>query len=214
MNKPQRVGLSKKLRFSIFARDNFTCRYCGQQSDQVKLVLDHVIPIAKGGTNDEVNLITACEACNQGKAAKLLSQAAPTEADRLRMAQECNEQRGLAEKSLQAIRERKQMLQIVADMWCEIRGQTQVDTPTIRTIHRYVEEYGIKIVSEWIEQACRRMPKWKSDRQIGRYVSGIRRSIRQSENRKTERIFDPATGETYNRPVSSTEKPENGDDPV
>lgn len=44
------------------------------------LVVDHVTPVASGGTNDILNLVTSCEACNAGKAAKSLS-AAPLRPD-------------------------------------------------------------------------------------------------------------------------------------
>jgi 5-methylcytosine-specific restriction endonuclease McrA len=38
--KAKRKNIGKRLRFSIFSRDNFSCRYCGRQSDQVPLVLE------------------------------------------------------------------------------------------------------------------------------------------------------------------------------
>jgi len=62
------------LRFSIMARDGFRCRYCGRspQQDGVKLVVDHIIPKDKGGTDDPSNLITACQDCNIGKGSLLL----------------------------------------------------------------------------------------------------------------------------------------------
>jgi hypothetical protein len=59
--------MSPKLRFSILHRDGFTCRYCGAAAPDVKLQVDHVHPIARGGVDDPANLVTACEACNQGK---------------------------------------------------------------------------------------------------------------------------------------------------
>jgi len=56
-----------KLRWKILQRDNFTCQYCGQSAPNVKLEVDHKIPIAEGGTDDEDNLVTTCYACNRGK---------------------------------------------------------------------------------------------------------------------------------------------------
>lgn len=63
----ERVALGKRIRFEIFKRDGFRCRYCG--ADPVKSVLevDHVIAVANGGTNDPANLVTSCQACNSGK---------------------------------------------------------------------------------------------------------------------------------------------------
>lgn len=62
-----RKSLSKKLRFSILHRDNFTCRYCGRKPPAVELHVDHIIAVAKGGLNDPANLTTACTECNFGK---------------------------------------------------------------------------------------------------------------------------------------------------
>lgn len=62
-----------KLRYSVLSRDGFRCQYCGRspQGDGVKLVVDHIIPVSKGGTNEENNLITACTDCNRGKGSSI-----------------------------------------------------------------------------------------------------------------------------------------------
>lgn len=52
------------LRESIYARDGYQCAYCGATDD---LVIDHVIPFAKGGSTHRSNLVTACVPCNQTK---------------------------------------------------------------------------------------------------------------------------------------------------
>ena len=64
-----REPISKKERFDIFNRDGFMCVYCGQSKPDVVLHVDHIKPVAKGGTNDRSNLVTACSACNGGKGA-------------------------------------------------------------------------------------------------------------------------------------------------
>jgi len=64
-----RVPISKQQRFEIFKRDSFTCRYCGRSTPDVTLQVDHVNPVANGGTNDDDNLVTSCVECNAGKAA-------------------------------------------------------------------------------------------------------------------------------------------------
>jgi len=38
----------------------------------VVLHVDHVTPLAAGGTTDESNLVASCEECNLGKAASLI----------------------------------------------------------------------------------------------------------------------------------------------
>lgn len=59
--------INKTLRFEIFKRDSFTCQYCGRQTPQAILEIDHIIPKSKGGTDDINNLITSCFDCNRGK---------------------------------------------------------------------------------------------------------------------------------------------------
>ena len=56
-----------KLRFQVFARDKFTCQYCGRKAPDVVIQIDHVKPKSKGGANVEDNYVTACEDCNVGK---------------------------------------------------------------------------------------------------------------------------------------------------
>jgi len=63
-----------RLRFAIFRRDSFKCRYCGRSAkDGAQLTLEHIIPICRGGTYEPSNLLTSCHICNEGKADDLLS---------------------------------------------------------------------------------------------------------------------------------------------
>ena len=64
---PQRKSTSTRTRFEVFKRDGFACRYCGRRAPDVELHVDHVVPVAAGGTNDSINLVTACADCNAGK---------------------------------------------------------------------------------------------------------------------------------------------------
>lgn len=64
---PTRKPISVRTRFEVFKRDEFTCRYCGRQSPLVVLHIDHIVPVIDGGTNDVINLVTACSDCNLGK---------------------------------------------------------------------------------------------------------------------------------------------------
>lgn len=70
--KTRRKGLGKKVRFEVFKRDRFTCQYCGRQAPDVVLVVDHIHPVAKGGADELLNLITSCDGCNAGKGATSL----------------------------------------------------------------------------------------------------------------------------------------------
>jgi hypothetical protein len=60
------MAVSKRTRFEVLRRDNFTCRYC--RSVEGEMVVDHVTPVALGGGDDPSNLVAACRDCNSGKA--------------------------------------------------------------------------------------------------------------------------------------------------
>lgn len=68
-----RKTISPKVRFEIFKRDLFKCQYCGRTPPHVILNVDHVIPVAEGGDNNKLNLVTSCKDCNTGKGAISLS---------------------------------------------------------------------------------------------------------------------------------------------
>lgn len=61
------MTVSRRLRFEILKRDGHRCRYCGADSADAKLTVDHVIPEALGGSSEPDNLVTACDVCNSGK---------------------------------------------------------------------------------------------------------------------------------------------------
>lgn len=62
------MTVSKRLRFEILRRDNYTCRYCGGEPPDIKLTVDHVVPVSLGGSDEPSNLVAACKDCNAGKA--------------------------------------------------------------------------------------------------------------------------------------------------
>lgn len=61
------MAVSKRLRFEVFTRDDHTCRYCGADAVSAVLTIDHVQPVALGGSDVPSNLVTACADCNAGK---------------------------------------------------------------------------------------------------------------------------------------------------
>jgi hypothetical protein len=74
-----RKPIKKSVRFEVFKRDSFTCQYCGQKAPDVVLEVDHITPVAAGGDDSILNLVTACRSCNAGKSARSLSDSAVVE---------------------------------------------------------------------------------------------------------------------------------------
>jgi 5-methylcytosine-specific restriction endonuclease McrA len=58
----------------LFARDRFTCAYCGRVFSEARLTRDHVTPISRGGRDVWTNVVTACEHDNHKKDDKLLEE--------------------------------------------------------------------------------------------------------------------------------------------
>jgi hypothetical protein len=145
------VSISKSLRFEVFARDEFTCQYCGKRPPAVVLECDHVFPRSKGGSDDSVNLITACEDCNRGKSARVLREFAPRpDADlaMLKLQQEALE----IERFLKAKAERDRVVaaacrSLQAD-WCKYL--TDKFHPTERVLVPWIERYGVEEIHKSI----------------------------------------------------------------
>lgn len=67
----ERRKMGNALRYRIMRRDGFACVLCGATAPDEKLVVDHVMPIARGGKTESTNLRTLCSRCNTGKGTKL-----------------------------------------------------------------------------------------------------------------------------------------------
>lgn len=71
-DKTQRINLPPEVRKYVFERDNYQCQSCQKVDLTAKnLQVDHIIPLAQGGTNDMSNFQTLCAKCNREKSAKL-----------------------------------------------------------------------------------------------------------------------------------------------
>ena len=67
----QRSLMSAGLRYDVMKRDEFRCVLCGREADDgVKLHVDHILPVSKGGKTVMNNLRTLCPDCNLGKSDK------------------------------------------------------------------------------------------------------------------------------------------------
>jgi 5-methylcytosine-specific restriction endonuclease McrA len=62
-------------RANIYARDQYTCQYCGSAFPTAELTFDHVIPVAQGGRKDWENIVTCCIGCNRQKGGRTPAEA-------------------------------------------------------------------------------------------------------------------------------------------
>lgn len=171
----KRKAISKRVRFAVFSRDGYCCRYCGESSENIKLVVDHVIPVCQGGTNDMENLISSCEPCNQGKAGKRISQTVPTDQDARRVQQEYLEQLDLAEKTRAIASFRMETRQEVCNYYCDLTGAKTINRRNLSTLINILEDEGVENLFHWMDSAFRNTGQNGAD--LVRYVCGIRNNI-------------------------------------
>lgn len=65
---------------ALFARDNYTCQYCGKHQLQLRgkknrLTIDHIQPKAQGGPHHWENVVACCYYCNIKKRDRTPTQA-------------------------------------------------------------------------------------------------------------------------------------------
>lgn len=61
---PRRHSVGHETRWIVWERDDFRCRECGSRR---YLAVDHIHPVALGGTDELSNLQTLCRPCNSRK---------------------------------------------------------------------------------------------------------------------------------------------------
>lgn len=176
----KRKEVSASTRWQVFARDGFTCRYCGARAGQdgVELHADHLVSVADGGDNSIQNLVTACQRCNGGKGAKSLSEMPSADDVADRMAERAESITRQAEAMRQALSNEKQLHQQAVNLKCEAyevddtlmeKGETQI-------ILNLCREFGAETVLSWYRTAYGRNV---SERRAVRYVCGIARNVRE-----------------------------------
>jgi hypothetical protein len=67
-NSVSRKPISDDVRTYVWQRDGGRCVKCGSQE---RLEYDHIIPVAKGGSDTSRNIQLLCEFCNRSKGANL-----------------------------------------------------------------------------------------------------------------------------------------------
>lgn len=146
-----RKAIGKKTRFEVFKRDGFMCAYCGSTPPNIILQIDHIHPVAKGGTNLIDNLITSCQPCNIGKGATNLSSVPQSLAEKAAMILEQEKQIIGYQKIIMAKQKRLTNETIfIVDLFCSYGDFYKKDEIKIR---RFIESIGFYEVKEAAEIA-------------------------------------------------------------
>lgn len=191
MAKSKRIAISKKTRFEVFKRDSFKCQYCGRSAPEVILHVDHISPVAKGGTNDIFNLVTSCADCNGGKGARELSSQEALNKSKKQL-DELNEKREQLEmlmawqKELQSYK--KNSIDMLEKKFQEHLGDSYLFNSSDKaTLSRMIDQFGVDELITSIDIA---ISNNKLRRTFAPYLYGILRL------RKID-IQDPITSAIY-----------------
>lgn len=152
--KQKRKAISKKLRFEVFKRDSFTCQYCGRKAPDVVLEVDHIKPVAEGGKNTLLNLVTSCMECNRGKGKRVLTENQELEKER---------------KQLEIMQERREQLKMMVEWKDELAqledeqikfiesiifdGKDEFTDFGRRKVKMHIRRFGFDVVAESAEIA-------------------------------------------------------------
>jgi 5-methylcytosine-specific restriction enzyme A len=59
----------KRVRLEVLARDHYECQIRGPRCQGRATLVDHIIPVARGGAwYDQANLRASCRSCNTARA--------------------------------------------------------------------------------------------------------------------------------------------------
>ncbi len=168
----KRKALSKKTRFEIFKRDGFVCQYCGSHPPSVILHVDHIIPVAGGGVNDMDNLITACEACNQGKSARSLSDIPQSLKEKSLLIKEREAQINGYQELINQTRMRiEREVSMVCDLYERLEEGYTLTEKSLMSVKRFIELIGVYPVLGAMETAYTMTSVRKANK--FRYFCGI-----------------------------------------
>lgn len=176
------MAVSKSIRFEVFARDSFTCQYCGKRPPEVILEVDHIHPVSKGGLDDLTNLLASCYDCNRGKRARIISDVAPRpDADLmfLRVQQELAEAKRYHAAKKKRDNALAEVRECLIQTWQEMLAGAE--PPPVANWNQWVNKYGPEEVELAINKCSvkaqysdlGRGSPWVRCTECSKYISGI-----------------------------------------
>lgn len=151
--KNKRKPLSKKIRFEVFKRDKFVCQYCGRMAPDVILEVDHIVPVAEGGTNEMLNLITSCRDCNRGKGKARISENTEVKKQQEQL-YELAEKREQTQMLMDWKRELASLLNEQANLLSDYIGEItnwELSETGLASVKKLIKEFGFEEVQESID---------------------------------------------------------------
>lgn len=90
--------IRQEKRLAIYIRDNFICQHCQlnlqtiQPGDGLRIELDHLTPVSKGGSNHQSNLVTSCSKCNLERGDRNLEEIHPLHSNQQRILRQASKE--------------------------------------------------------------------------------------------------------------------------
>jgi HNH endonuclease len=172
-----RIAIKQSVRFEVFKRDSFTCQYCGLKApEECVLEVDHITPVAAGGGNDILNLVSCCRDCNAGKSDRMLSDSAKVVVARKQAddASERLEQMKMVAEWHKSLAEAdEQAVDLLEELWMnECGGELQIGDEDRGLLFVLVKQFSFEEVAAALRQ-CTAKFIYQSDEGI----SGGRQAI-------------------------------------
>lgn len=201
-----RIALGKKARFEVLKRDNFTCKYCGAKAPEVILQVDHIVPVSKGGSNDQTNLVTACQPCNSGKSDRELRDTQVIDAQR-----DSLEDRQARAEQIQMLADWGNSLvndPTPADAFFDVLGKAfdasfNIHAATLKKINKVINDFGFEAVMESLKVAIER---YNDAGKIIEKIGGICRNKQLESDPRTAWAYKFANSLVYTKAIRSTGK--------
>lgn len=153
----KRKAISKKTRFEVFKRDGFICQYCGAHPPSVILHVDHIKPVALGGRHEIDNLVTSCAPCNQGKAARSLSDIPQSLKDKATQIKESEEQIIGYQSVMDGKRKRlDEEVVKIGEIYEKANRGIPLTGNSLVTVRNFIDQLGFHEVREALEKAYSR----------------------------------------------------------